>query len=130
MTAHREQGLHGYMSSQILWSRGQERGKQTTAELDLETVTSVQEDTCVRGQNNGSPETVTHRIPKKPPMASLKMMKGMSMHFKSEDRGTACRILILQHPLSETSPCSEVPRTTFCYLSPFNWTMSRIYIFT
>lgn len=39
MTAHREQGLHGYVSSQILWSRGQEQGKQTTAELDLETVT-------------------------------------------------------------------------------------------
>lgn len=105
-------------------------GKADNSRIGLGDCYSAQEDTCVRGQNNGSPETVTHRISKKPPMASLKMMKGVSMHFKSEDRGTACRIPILQYPLSETSPCSEVPKTTFCYLSPFNWTMSRIYIFT
>lgn len=88
-------------------------GKADNSRIGLGDCYSAQEDTCVRGQNNGSPETVTHRISKKLPMASLKMMKGVSMHFKSEDRGTACRIPILQYPLSELLPAVRYQRLHF-----------------
>lgn len=63
-----------------------------------------------------------------PSLASPKMNYGVSMHFNFARAETfSIRIFNLQYPFCESfSPCSEILKTTFCYSSQIDWTISII----